>query len=404
MATFLFQSDREHKFLVHKKVLLLIILFVFLLSCNVVSAYTYNGEISTIKITSTTIHLGDKIQHSVTVKNTGDVPLPYIVEIWSGGIMRDTNYDSLEVAPGLSRTEVWETTAPDSPGSVTYTYKLYWDKTWPDANAILEVETRSITVVGPPGTLSISSSPSGASVYLDGTYRGVTPINIPGISAGSHAIKLTKSAYDDYSTAVIVNSGSTTSITGILNAHPTTGSIYATSSPSGSSVYLDGMFKGSTPIVLDSLSPRSYSIKISYPNYGDFSSSVNVESGKTTNIYGTLNPILQQGTIYVTSSPSGANVYLDGLYIGTTPLGKDSIKPESHSIRLTIDGYYDYETSTYVNAGKITNIRGTLNPKPVNTPSSSSPINFPEIPGFGYEIALISLVIIGIIVVLKKEY
>jgi hypothetical protein len=46
------------------------------------------------------------------------------------------------------------------------------------------------------GSLEISSVPSGADVYLDGTLKGTTPMTIHGVKTGlSHEVKMTKSGY-----------------------------------------------------------------------------------------------------------------------------------------------------------------------------------------------------------------
>lgn len=42
------------------------------------------------------------------------------------------------------------------------------------------------------GTLSVTSTPLNANVYLDGVYRGVTPVTITGVSYGVHQIQLKK--------------------------------------------------------------------------------------------------------------------------------------------------------------------------------------------------------------------
>jgi tetratricopeptide (TPR) repeat protein len=47
------------------------------------------------------------------------------------------------------------------------------------------------------GSLSVSSDPSGAEVYLDGESKGNTPLFIYGLSIGEHSLKLTKTDCND---------------------------------------------------------------------------------------------------------------------------------------------------------------------------------------------------------------
>jgi hypothetical protein len=67
------------------------------------------------------------------------------------------------------------------------------------------------------GTISLTSTPSGATVYLDSVYKGVTPVTLTGIPSGDHQIKLTLSNYQDYTTNVIVTAGTTKYITAPLS-------------------------------------------------------------------------------------------------------------------------------------------------------------------------------------------
>jgi len=68
------------------------------------------------------------------------------------------------------------------------------------------------------GSISVSSTPSGADIYLDGAYKGTTPATIPDASPGSHTLKLEKHGYAEWLTSVHVTSGVTEPIT----AHLTT--------------------------------------------------------------------------------------------------------------------------------------------------------------------------------------
>lgn len=54
------------------------------------------------------------------------------------------------------------------------------------------------------GVLSISSDPSGASIYLDGKYRGVTP-NVFDAEIGAHTLELKKNWYGTVSQEVVVS-------------------------------------------------------------------------------------------------------------------------------------------------------------------------------------------------------
>jgi hypothetical protein len=67
------------------------------------------------------------------------------------------------------------------------------------------------------GTLSITSSPTGAQVVLDFSFIGNTPLTVPNVPAGEHRISIRKSMYRYYSTRVMVNPGETTTVSVTLH-------------------------------------------------------------------------------------------------------------------------------------------------------------------------------------------
>ncbi|MDD1695310.1 MAG: PEGA domain-containing protein [Methanoregula sp.] len=66
------------------------------------------------------------------------------------------------------------------------------------------------------GSVSVYSSPLGASVLIDGRYYGTTPANLTDIQPGNHIIRLTLSGYYDYEGSIYVLAGQTTHAFGTL--------------------------------------------------------------------------------------------------------------------------------------------------------------------------------------------
>jgi hypothetical protein len=54
------------------------------------------------------------------------------------------------------------------------------------------------------GTLIVDSRPDGAKVYVDGKLAGTTPLSIPDVRAGEHAIRLERDGYRRWSSSVRV--------------------------------------------------------------------------------------------------------------------------------------------------------------------------------------------------------
>jgi len=66
------------------------------------------------------------------------------------------------------------------------------------------------------------------------------------------------------------------------------GSIRITSAPSGANVYLNGSYKGTAPLILANLSSVNYTIEVSQPGYKPYNASVQLTSGKNSNLYAVL--------------------------------------------------------------------------------------------------------------------
>jgi len=193
--------------------LIIIILSSFgFIFCQAAADQAYDASISAISISPSPLYVGDHIYHQVTVTNHGSTKLNYVIEVYRGSTFLDSNLDELFIDPGKSRTEIWDSSSYSSPGTVTFTYKLYYDAPWPETNVLLDTQTKSVTISTKPSTTiplpraifgyySVSSSPSGASVYFDNTYKGTTPIILPVSPTGSsgHTIRLTYSGYQEWS-------------------------------------------------------------------------------------------------------------------------------------------------------------------------------------------------------------
>ncbi|MHB8053308.1 MAG: PEGA domain-containing protein, partial [Methanoregula sp.] len=158
--------------------------------CTMASAYTYNGEITSITLSPSTIQGGDNITHTIMVKNTGDDGLTIKFQV-SGGDFFQT-FSNITVPVNQTLTIQLITRAPVDSGQITFTYQLYWDKTSPDADILLDTETRSVYInqsAPSTGSLYITSNTSGASIYVDGSYRGITPVTLSGLTTGSHTVR-----------------------------------------------------------------------------------------------------------------------------------------------------------------------------------------------------------------------
>jgi len=127
-----------------------------------------------------------------------------------------------------------------------------------------------------------------------------------------------------------------------VDERPTTpeGSISITTEPSGASVDLDGTHMGKTPLPLDDVVSGSHTIKLAKPGYKSKTLTLRLSPGGVENRRELLEPLT--GSISISSDPCGADIHLDGVYMGTTPKTISNVLIGSHTIRLEKKDYKDY--------------------------------------------------------------
>jgi hypothetical protein len=76
------------------------------------------------------------------------------------------------------------------------------------------------------GNLYVASNPTAANLYVDNVLKGTTPRTVTGLSVGNHAVKVTKSGYNDYSTTKYIYAGQTATLNVTLTRTNQTNSTY----------------------------------------------------------------------------------------------------------------------------------------------------------------------------------
>jgi len=213
------------------------------------------------------------------------------------------------------------------------------------------------------GNIFITSSPSGAQIWLQGVNTTqVTPDTLMNITPGSYLVTLKLQNYEDTTFTVSVTEGQITSKSVDLISTVTTGSIYLTSIPSGAEIWLNGVNTTmTTPDTAKNLVPGSYDVTLKLQDYIDTTFTVSVTLGQVTSKNITLIQIINTGSIYLTSIPSGAEIWLDG--VNTTMTTPDTIKnltPGNYDVTLKLQNYSDTTFTVSVTAGQTTSQNVTL--------------------------------------------
>ena len=135
-----------------------------------------------------------------------------------------------------------------------------------------------------PGIM-IDSIPRGASVMVDGSTQGTTPLVVSGVGAGEHNVEVRMDGYFNWQQTIHVISEKTSYVTAVLYPEfwaPTAGYMMVTSLPETASIYVDGTLMGQTPITLSAVAPGDHIVKLEMDNFQSWEQSVTVREGKTS--------------------------------------------------------------------------------------------------------------------------
>jgi archaellum component FlaG (FlaF/FlaG flagellin family) len=136
------------------------------------------------------------------------------------------------------------------------------------------------------------------------------------------------------------------------NTNYPTGSVTVTSDPSDAIVIIDGYNSGTTPHVFTGLSTGYHTVEVNYPGYEAYITQVYVEGGGNMEVAADLVPLVTYGSLFIDSTPQGADVFVDGNYEGTSPVTVGSLSEGPHQLELHLAGYEVYTSTENVVEGQ----------------------------------------------------
>lgn len=263
-------------------------------------------------------------------------------------------------------------------------YQPYFQSVFVNSWQTADVTATLVQDAAKTGGASITSNPPGADIYIDGSYRGETPVTVGGLSPGTYTLLLRKAGYLEASDKITITPGMGAISQFTLKKYQPGrgfGSVEVVSEPPGVFVYLDGTFQGIThfgkPLDLTGLKSGNHTIMMELTDYEPVSQDVLITDGSVLPVIvrmktkpATSAPDLT-GELYIGSSPSDADVYLDSRYLGTTPMSLADIPAGNHTVLLQMDGYSDWKGAIQVTGGQSATVSETLTEIPVTTPTKA---------------------------------
>jgi hypothetical protein len=140
------------------------------------------------------------------------------------------------------------------------------------------------------------------------------------------------------------------------------GQMAVDSTPQGAQVQVDGRTDPSwvTPFSLTGLAAGMHTVTVSKAGYSTDTRTVNVASGSKAFVTSHLSQ--QMATLAVSSTPAGADVFIDGKNTSRVTPAQVPVDKGQHVVLVRKSGYIDQTTSAQFALGQTTNFSPTLQP------------------------------------------
>ena len=210
----------------------------------------------------------------------------------------------------------------------------------------VDMAGQTITLPAPRpiyGSLMVESSPSSASVYIDGEAIGETPKFIQEILVGEHEIKISKNGCDDYTETVTIVKGESKQVSAKLSNGI---EIQFTCNVPNAQLEIDGQRVGPASGTYH-LTYGSHSLKATADDYLDYTYSINVSETSCRSHNITMQGVLKDEETFTVNGVTFTMKLVEG---GTFDMGatseqaNDANAGEKPANSVTLGNYYMGET------------------------------------------------------------
>ncbi|MDD3681016.1 MAG: PEGA domain-containing protein [Mesotoga sp.] len=192
--------------------------------------------------------------------------------------------------------------------------------------------------------LNVTSSPSNALVYINGTYQGRTPLNLT-LREGSYTVRVTADGYEDFSTSVSLDRDRQVSAT----LYAKKARLTVETEPTNASVFVDNVYVGRSPLSID-IDAGRHTIRVEKSGYITDSKDVNLAAGTSSSTKITLIEERPIARITISSDPRNARIFINGRDYGRSNTVVE-LDPGYYEVVLVLDGYRVSVTYRYFGKG-----------------------------------------------------
>lgn len=212
-----------------------------------------------------------------------------------------------------------------------------------------------------PARVSFTSHPSGAIVFVDGARRGSTPLILFDLAPGRHHVKYVLPGYIEEDDFVDTDEGPIVDRSVMLEEEK--GLLLLKTDPEGCHIKVNGIAYGETPRFINHLTTKdTHTIRLSKPGYRDHTISVKFNGREPVVREEKL--MLDSGVVNVLTDPAGAEVTVNGIVRGVSPLLVREIPKGTTTVKFKLEGYEEDVRELRMNAGEQQTLSVTLKALP----------------------------------------
>ena len=188
--------------------------------------------------------------------------------------------------------------------------------------------------------VSFTTTPAGATVSVDGTEIGSTPLTAE-VLAGEHEVLVKLPAHKAWTDTLAVTARTDLALPAIT-LEPADGLVMLRSTPSNASVTVNGTYRGQTPLEL-SLPPTSSHQLVFFVNgYEEARRELRTQAEGESSVSVTLEPIVS--SVVITAVPADAEVFVNGVAKGSANQTLELLAA-SQTIEIRREGFVPYSTT-----------------------------------------------------------
>lgn len=213
-------------------------------------------------------------------------------------------------------------------------------------NAEIDVEGGGIVQEFKPAlipafaTVTVTTEPSGAEVFVAGEARGKTPLTTE-IMAGNHPLELRREGFKPWSTDVQVKANEPLTLGPIKLGLPDA-RLSVRSEPNGAAVSVAGVYRGVTPLEIELRPDLAHAVVVAKPGYENATREIRLGAGEQRSLSVPLTGVY--GEITVRAQPADAQVFVNGKSMG--PANQTlKLVAATHEIEIRKAGFVDFKAS-----------------------------------------------------------